>query len=87
MQERISNQSWRTGADSVVIDDLTLGVEATRARTRVYAALGRASLVLRTVGAHHALRAAVRGATIVAGLAGADSVVVDGATHAVRAAG
>lgn len=87
MQERISNQTRGTRADSIVIDDLTLSADAARARTRIHAALCYTSLVLRTVSAHNTLGATVGGATVVAGLAGADSVVVDGATHAVRAAG
>lgn len=85
MQKWISNKARQAGTDCVVIDNLAVSRESARAWTRVNARLSNASLVLRAVCADDALWTAVGCGAVVAGLARAESVVVDRATHAVRA--
>lgn len=85
MQKWISDKSRRAGTDCVVIDNLAVCRESARAWTRVNARLSNASLVLGAVCADDALWTTVGSSAVVAGLARAESVVVDRAAHAVRA--
>lgn len=85
--ERVPREARWAAANGIVVDYLTLCSDTAGSRTRVYASLVAAGLILWTVGANRAFRSAGRRRSNVAGHATAHRLFVNYSTDTVRSAG